>query len=85
MLGPDAEARLAAALSDSLQFDMGKALLAEGAAAGYDMTSKEGIERWMAATSGGLPPQPTRQAGAATSTKKKNQRKAARQARKKSR
>jgi hypothetical protein len=44
-LGHDAVARLEAELSDPLNFGMAKALFMTGGAAGFDMTSAEGVEQ----------------------------------------
>lgn len=51
------EAKLVAALSDHGRHGLAKSLVMAGAAAGHDMTTMEGIERWAAATRGQpLPP-----------------------------
>lgn len=93
VLAGDAAKKLEAALSDSSKFGMAKSLFMGGSDAGFDMTSKEGIEGWMRAIEGkplpesirlpfGPPPRaPSRQPTPA----KKDKRKAARKARKKNR
>jgi hypothetical protein len=95
VLGGDAVRRLEAALSDSGNFGMAKSLLMGGHEAGFDMSSREGIEAWMREMQSrplpeameppffGAPSRPVSRAGARA--KKKNQRKAARKARKKNR
>lgn len=94
VLGGDAVARLEAALSDPSKFGMAKSLFMGGREAGFDMGSKEGIEAWMhAMQSGPLPPSlplpslgaPRQALSRAAARAKKNQRKAARSARKKNR
>lgn len=92
VLGPDTENRLEAALADASQFDTAKALLAEGRARGFDMSSKEGIEAWMRAIQGKplpasirLPGDPVRASPARPAAGKKKRNKAARKARKKNR
>jgi hypothetical protein len=94
-LGGDAVRKLEAALSDSGNFGMAKSLLMGGHEAGFDMSSREGIEAWMREMQArplpaameppffGAPSRPVSRAGARA--KKKNQRKAARKARKKNR
>jgi hypothetical protein len=47
VLGGDAVTRLHAALSDTSQFGMAKSMFMAGHDAGFDMTSKDGIEAWM--------------------------------------
>lgn len=91
VLGADAVKKLEAALSDDRNFGMAKSILMEGAAAGFDMQSKEGIEAWMQSMQGQpLPPSialpGTRpRSSAKTATVRKNERKAVRKARKKNR
>ena len=56
VLGPDAERKLEAALSDRTKFGMAKSLMMAGREAGFDMESKQGIEAWMRVVeSRGLP------------------------------
>jgi hypothetical protein len=81
------------ALSDSRNFGMAKSLLMAGRDAGHDMSTKEGIEAWMRTMEGRplpaslqpLPAHPARATTAAAARAKKNQRKAARKARKRNR
>lgn len=47
VLGGDAVKKLEAALSDPSKFGMAKSLFMGGKDAGFDMSSKEGIEAWM--------------------------------------
>ncbi len=93
VLGGDAVKKLEAALSNRANFGMAKSLFMAGREAGFDVDTKEGIEAWMAQAQdrprpagfslpGALPVQ--RRDPAATRAKK-NQRKAARKARKKNR
>jgi hypothetical protein len=93
-LGSDAVKKLAAALSDKRNFGMAKSLFAAGAEAGFDMKSKEGIDAWMRQASSmplpdsfpvpfGLPARPAQATDA--KAKKKEQRKAAKKARRKNR
>jgi hypothetical protein len=57
VLGPDAEEKLAKALSNPKNFGMAKSLVMAGKGAGFDVHSKEGIEAWMRQLqSGPLPP-----------------------------
>ncbi len=51
-LGPGAAKRLEAALSDTSNFGMVKALFMSAAAAGFDMQSKEGVEAFMRSIEG---------------------------------
>jgi len=93
VLDGDATKKLEAALTDSSKFGMAKSLFAGGREAGFDMSSKEGIEAWMRAMEGrplpdsfplspfALPPSAPRGATRA----KKDKRKAVRKARKKNR
>jgi hypothetical protein len=95
VLGGDAVKKLEAALSDSSKFGMAKSIVMGGSDAGFDMSTKEGIEAWMrVAQSQPLPPSvhlpflgapPPRPQDKATVRAKKNARKAARKARKKNR
>jgi hypothetical protein len=94
VLGGDAVKKLEAALSDTGKFGMAKSLFMGGREAGFDMDSHEGIEAWMRVMQSkplpasvrlpslGAAARPIDNAAART---KKNQRKAARKARKKSR
>ena len=93
VLGPAAAKKREQALSDPRNFGMAKSILMAGAEAGFDIHSKEGIEAWMRQVQGKpLPPSvrlpfdgiEARPAGR-RDPKKKNQRKAARKARKKNR
>lgn len=52
LFGPDAEARLRAALSDSSNFGPGKAVLSRGTDAGFDMSTRAGVEAYMRTVSG---------------------------------
>jgi hypothetical protein len=97
VLGPSAGKKLEQALADPRNFGMAKSLLMAGAEAGFDIHSKEGIEAWMREVQGkplapsvrlpfggrdlGLDLRPV----GSRDRKKKNQRKAARKARKKNR
>lgn len=94
VLGGDAVKTLEAALSDTSKFGMAKSLFIGGREAGFDMGSKEGIEAWMRVmqskplpASAGLPSlgATSRPADQAAARAKKDQRKAARKARKKNR
>jgi hypothetical protein len=97
VLGPGAVKELEAALSDTGNFGLAKSLMMGGREAGFDMGSKEGIEAWMREVqSKPLPasfrlpsafaaPRAASRASKAVSPKKKQQRKAARQARKRNR
>jgi hypothetical protein len=94
VLGGDAVAKLEAALSDSSKFGMAKSLFMAGREAGFDTDSKAGVEAWMRAMqsqplpasvrlpSVGPARRPIDKAGVRA---KKNQRKAARKARKRNR
>ena len=93
VLGPSAPKKLEQALADPRNFGMAKSLLMAGAQAGFDIHSREGIEAWMREVRGKpLPPSvrmpfdglDLRPAGS-RDRKKKNQRRAARKARKKNR
>lgn len=93
-LGSDGVKRLATALSDKGNFGMAKSLMMAGAQAGFDMSSKKGIEAWMQQVSSKPLPDsfplpfggPARSATRADpSAKKKQQRKAAKKARRKNR
>lgn len=89
-LGSDAVKKLAAALSNKSNFGMAKSLFMGGAEAGFDMSSKQGIEAWMQQVSSKPLPDsfplpfgvPVRPVGKADAAKKKQQRKAAKKARK---
>lgn len=93
VLDGGAVARLEAALSDPSKFGMAKSLFMGGRDASFDMDSKEGIEAWMRAMSGQLPASlplppfgaPRQELSRAAARAKKNQRKAARNARRKNR
>jgi hypothetical protein len=94
VLGGDAVKKLEAALSDTSKFGMAKSLVMRGREAGFDMESKEGIEAWMRVMqSQPLPPSiglpsprpPSRAADKGAAQAKRNQRKAARKARKRNR
>ncbi len=94
VLGGDAVKKLEAALSDTSKFGMAKSLLMGGREAGFDMSSKEGIEAWMRhMQSQPLPASvrlpslgsPARSQNKTATGAKKNARKAARKARKKNR
>jgi hypothetical protein len=94
LLGAGAVKKLEAALSDRRNFGMAKSIMMAGADAGFDMSSTEGVEAWMREIQGKplpssiqLPP-----LGVANhpmdpkaARAKRNQRKAARRARKKNR
>jgi hypothetical protein len=54
-LPADATQRLARRLADPRLFGQAKTLMTAGARAGFDMTSNEGIERFLATTGGRLP------------------------------
>jgi hypothetical protein len=97
VLGPSAGKKLEQALADPRNFGMAKSIFMAGQEAGFDIHSKEGIEAWMREVQGKpLPPsvrlpfdgmdlgRDLRPAGS-HDRKKKNQRKAARKARKKNR
>jgi hypothetical protein len=100
-LGPSAGKKLEQALADPRNFGMAKSILMAGAEAGFDIQSKEGIEAWMRQVQGKpLPPAVRLPSGGtdlgrdvgldlrpagSRDRKKKNQRKAARKARKKNR
>jgi hypothetical protein len=97
VLGPSAGKKLKQALANPQNFGMAKSILMAGAEAGFDIQSKEGIEAWMRQVQGKpLPPSvrlpfdrpdlgmALRPAGG-HDRQKKNQRKAARKARKKNR
>jgi len=89
VLAGDAVKELETALSDSSQFGMAKSLFMAGREAGFAMDTQEGVEAWMRIMQSRPLPEsirlpsvgvPGRPAG-----KKKNQRKAAKKARKKNR
>jgi len=94
LLGAGAVKKLEAALSDPRNFGMAKSIMMAGADAGFDMSSKEGVEAWMREIQGkplpssirlpplGVAPHPVDPKAARA---KRNQRKAARRARKKNR
>jgi hypothetical protein len=93
-LGSDAVKKLAAALSNKGNFGMAKSLMMAGAEAGFDMSSKKGIEAWMQQVSSQPLPSsfplpfvgsPTRPDARADASAKKKQRKAAKKARKRNR
>ncbi|MEZ4364378.1 MAG: hypothetical protein R3B48_29655, partial [Kofleriaceae bacterium] len=94
VLGGDAVKQLEAALSDTGNYDLAKALFMRGREAGFDMNSREGIEAWMRVMqSQPLPASvrlpavesPARPRKNAATRAKKDARKATRKARKKSR
>lgn len=98
VLGPDAPEKLRAALSDSSKFGTMKSVIAAGRDAGFDMSTKEGLEGWMRKLeemplppsmlpeSFGLAPSDgPAYTPRATQRAKKDKRKAARKARKKNR
>lgn len=93
MLGPSAGKKLERALADPRNFGMAKSILMAGEKAGFDIHSEEGVEAWMREVQGKPLPPSARQpfAGMAPrlasslDRKKKNQRKAARKARKRTR
>jgi len=93
VLGGDAVKRLEVALGDRRNFGMAKSLFMTGSDAGFDMSSKQGIEAFMRETQGmplptGFPMPsglPTRSVNPAAARAKRNERKAARKARKKNR
>jgi hypothetical protein len=94
LLGAGAVKKLEAALSDPRNFGMAKSIMMAGADAGFDMSSKEGVEAWMREIQGKPLPSSIRlpPVGVAphhvdpkAARAKRNQRKAARKARKKSR
>jgi hypothetical protein len=96
VLGGDAAKRLERALSDRRNFGMAKSLMMAGRDAGFDVSSREGVEAWMKQFQGGsLPPsftQPSmpgmpspRPKDPAAARARKNKRKAERKARKKNR
>jgi hypothetical protein len=94
VLSGDAVKRLEVALSDTSNFGMAKSLVMGGREAGFDMSSKEGIEAWMRVMqSKPLPASVrlpslgngSRPIDRAAARAKKNARKAARKARKKNR
>jgi hypothetical protein len=92
--GASTAKKLQAALSDPRNFGMAKSIVMAGADAGFDMASKEGVESWMREIQGkplpssiqlppvGVAPHRTDPKAARA---KRNQRKAARKARKKNR
>ena len=92
-LGSDAVKKLAAALSNKSNFGMAKSLFMGGAEAGFDMSSQKGIDAWMQQVSSRPLPDsfplplgvPARPVGKADAAKKKQQRKAAKKARRKNR
>jgi hypothetical protein len=97
VLGPSAVKRLEQALADPRNFGMAKSILMAGQEAGFDIHSKEGIEAWMRKVQvKPLPPSVrlpfdgmdlgmTPRIAGISDRKKKNQRKAARKARKRNR
>jgi hypothetical protein len=93
VLGPSAGKKLEQALADPRNFGMAKSLLMAGEKAGFDIHSKEGIEAWMREVQGKPLPPSARlpfegmapRIASSLDRKKKNQRKAARKARKKNR
>jgi len=94
VLSGDAVKKLEAAVSDRRNFGMAKSLMMAGRDAGFDMESKDGIEAWMRAMqskplASSVQPLPfgaaARPADPAAARAKKNQRKAARKARRRNR
>jgi hypothetical protein len=97
VVGPSAGKKLEQALADPRNFGMAKSIFMAGAEAGFDIHSKEGIEAWMREVRGKpLPPSVrlpfdrmdlgmTPRIAGSRDRKKKNQRKAARKARKRNR
>jgi len=97
VLGPSAGKKLEQALADPRNFGMAKSILMAGEKAGFDIHSKEGIEAWMREVQGKPLPASVRlpfsgmdlgmapRLASSLDRKKKNQRKAARKARKKNR
>ncbi len=92
-LGSDAVKKLVAGLSNKSNFGMAKSLFMGGAEAGFDMRSQKGIDAWMQHVSSRPLPDsfplplgvPARPVGKADAAKKKQQRKAAKKARKRNR
>src|SRR5205814_367476 len=92
VLGRDAVKRLEDALSDRRNFGMAKSVVLAGREAGFDVETKAGVEAWMREVQGKPLPRgilpvgfPVPRAAPAMKRAKKNQRKAARNARKKNR
>lgn len=96
VLGGDAARRLERELSDPRNFGMAKSLMMGGQEAGFDVSTKEGVEAWMRAIEGKplppafslpslAPPLAPRAADPAEARARKNKRKAERKARKKNR
>jgi hypothetical protein len=94
VLGAGAVKKLEAALSDRRNFGMAKSIMMAGADAGFDMSSTEGVEAWMREIQGKplpssiqLPPLGVahQRMDPSAARAKRNQRKAARRARKKNR
>jgi hypothetical protein len=94
LLGAGAVKKLEAALSDRRNFGMAKSIMMAGADAGFDMSSTEGVEAWMREIQGKplpssiqLPPLGVahQRMDPSAARAKRNQRKAARRARKKNR
>jgi len=54
VLGGDAETRFEKALADPANWGMAKSFVMEGTAAGFDMTTKDGLDAWMQAYNAGL-------------------------------
>lgn len=90
-----ATSRLSAELSNPKNFGMAKSLVMAGKAAGYDVSSPEGLEAWMRVANGALPNLPLGMGLGGSNcptvkrpvdrAKKKQQRKAVQRARKKNR
>ncbi len=94
VLGAGAVQKLAAALSNPQNFGMAKSMMMAGAEAGFDMSSKDGIDAWMRELQGKplpssirLPPlgPAPRASGPAVQRTKRAKRQATRKARKKNR
>lgn len=94
VLGPDAVAKLEAALSDASTFGMAKTMVMAGEERGFDVRSEAGLAAWIRELQRGRPPVdlllagnggPGRGATRAADAKKKVARKAARKARRKNR
>ncbi len=93
VLGRAGASKLRAALADPSKFGMAKSMLVAGRDAGFDISTKEGVEAWMRELQGkplppsiSLPGMPARLAAShAAQRAKKDKRKATRKARKKTR
>lgn len=94
VLAGDAVTKLEAALGNSANFGMAKSLVMAGAQAGFDVSTKQGLEAWMREVSSKPLPAPPRLPGIAAPKRtaerqaeraQKKQKKAARKARKRNR